>query len=62
MFHGIIEMGYLFYRLFEVPYSLLLNVFQTEEGGLALNEAVVTGTRTAPRSNTTAALPIDGAG
>jgi iron complex outermembrane receptor protein len=36
-----------------------LNVFLTEEGGLGLNEVVVTGTRTAPRSNTTAALPID---
>jgi iron complex outermembrane receptor protein len=33
--------------------------FLTEEGGLGLNEVVATGTRTAPRSNTTAALPID---
>ena len=31
----------------------------SEEGGQNLNEVVVTGTRTAPRSNTTSALPID---
>ncbi|CAM2862189.1 TonB-dependent receptor [Flavobacterium frigoris] len=37
----------------------ILNVFLTEEGGSGINEVVVTGTRSAPRSNTTAALPID---
>lgn len=32
---------------------------EEEEGGQKLEEVVVTGTRTAPRSNTTSALPID---
>lgn len=36
-----------------------LDVVLSEEGGQALDEIVVTGTRTAPRSNTTSALPID---
>ena len=36
-----------------------INVVLSEEGGQALDEIVVTGTRTAPRSNTTTALPID---
>ncbi|NRT11877.1 TonB-dependent receptor [Flavobacterium sp. 14A] len=36
-----------------------INVILSEEGGQALDEIVVTGTRTAPRSNTTTALPID---
>ncbi|WP_369752286.1 TonB-dependent receptor [Flavobacterium sp. WC2409] len=36
-----------------------VNVVLSEEGGQALDEIVVTGTRTAPRSNTTSALPID---
>lgn len=36
-----------------------VNVVLSEEGGQALDEIVVTGTRTAPRSNTTTALPID---
>lgn len=36
-----------------------VNVVMSEEGGQNLNEVVVTGTRTAPRSNTTSALPID---
>lgn len=36
-----------------------INVVMSEEGGQNLNEVVVTGTRTAPRSNTTSALPID---
>ena len=31
----------------------------TESGGQTLEDVVVTGTRTAPRSNTTSALPID---
>lgn len=37
----------------------ILNVFLSEEGGQALNEIIVTGTRAAPRSNTATALPID---
>lgn len=37
----------------------ILNVFLTEERSQGLNEIVVTGTRTAPRSNTATALPID---
>lgn len=37
----------------------VLNVFMSEEGGQNPNEVVVTGTRAAPRSNTTTALPID---
>lgn len=36
-----------------------VNIILSEEGGQALDEIVVTGTRTAPRSNTTTALPID---
>jgi iron complex outermembrane receptor protein len=36
-----------------------INVVLSEEGGQALEEIVVVGTRTAPRSNTTSALPID---
>jgi iron complex outermembrane recepter protein len=39
--------------------GIVLNVTLSEEGGQNLEEVVVTGTRTAPRSNTTAALPID---
>lgn len=37
----------------------VLNITLSEEGGQTLQEVVVTGTRTAPRSNTTTALPID---
>jgi iron complex outermembrane receptor protein len=37
----------------------VVNVVLSEEGGENLSEVVVTGTRTAPRSNTTSALPID---
>lgn len=37
----------------------ILNVILAEEGGQNPNEIVVTGTRAAPRSNTTTALPID---
>ena len=39
--------------------ALVINVSLSEEGGQTLDEVVVTGTRTAPRSNTTTALPID---
>jgi iron complex outermembrane receptor protein len=40
--------------------SSVINVDLAEEsGGQKLDEVVVTGTRTAPRSNTTSALPID---
>lgn len=37
----------------------VLNITLSAEGGQNLQEVVVTGTRTAPRSNTTSALPID---
>ena len=37
----------------------VLNVTLSAEGQQSLDEVVVTGTRTAPRSNTTSALPID---
>lgn len=37
----------------------ILNVILSEEGGQNPNEVVVTGTRSAPRSNITTALPID---
>lgn len=37
----------------------IINVILTEDGGQTLQEIVVTGSRTAPRSNTTSALPID---
>lgn len=37
----------------------VLNVILSEEGGQNPNEIVVTGTRAAPRSNTTTALPVD---
>jgi iron complex outermembrane receptor protein len=36
-----------------------IDVVLSEDGGQALQEIVVTGSRTAPRSNTTSALPID---
>ena len=39
--------------------SSSINVTLSEDGGQNLDEVVVTGTRTAPRSNTTTALPID---
>jgi iron complex outermembrane receptor protein len=39
--------------------SSTIDVILAEEGGQALDEIVVTGTRTAPRTNTTSALPID---
>ena len=37
----------------------ILNVVLSQEGGQSLNGIVVTGTRAAPRSNTTTTLPID---
>jgi iron complex outermembrane receptor protein len=37
----------------------VLNITLSEDGGQNLQEVVVTGTRTAPRTNTTSALPID---
>jgi iron complex outermembrane receptor protein len=37
----------------------ILNVVLSQDGGQTLTEVVVTGTRVAPRSNTTTALPID---
>lgn len=37
----------------------VLNITLSEEGTQNLEEVIVTGTRTAPRSNTTSALPID---
>jgi iron complex outermembrane receptor protein len=37
----------------------VINITLSEEGGQTLNEIVVTGSRTAPRTNTTTALPID---
>lgn len=48
-----------FAKLEKVVTSAVLNVVLSEEGGQNLDEVVVTGTRTAPRSNTTSALPID---
>jgi len=39
--------------------SSKIDVVLAENGGQSLQEVVVTGTRTAPRSNTTSALPID---
>ncbi|RTY73230.1 TonB-dependent receptor [Flavobacterium sp. LS1R10] len=48
-----------FAKLEKAVTSAVLNVVLSEEGGQNLDEVVVTGTRTAPRSNTTSALPID---
>lgn len=48
-----------FSKLEKVVTDATLNVVLSEEGGQNLDEVVVTGTRTAPRSNTTSALPID---
>jgi iron complex outermembrane receptor protein len=44
--------------LLEKAVTAAVNVSLSEEGGQNLNE-VVTGSRTAPRSNTTTQLPID---
>ena len=46
-------------KLERVTTGSVVNVTLSEEGGENLSEVVVTGTRTAPRSNTTSALPID---
>jgi iron complex outermembrane receptor protein len=48
-----------FSKLEKEATSSRIDVVLSEEGGQALDEIVVTGTRTAPRSNTTTALPID---
>ncbi|MFE3871178.1 TonB-dependent receptor domain-containing protein [Flavobacterium sp. ZS1P70] len=48
-----------FSKLEKQATSTRIDVVLSEEGGQALDEIVVTGTRTAPRSNTTTALPID---
>jgi iron complex outermembrane receptor protein len=43
----------------EKQQQLLINVVLSEEGGQALQEIVVTGSRTPVRSNTKSPLPID---
>lgn len=48
-----------FSKLEKAATDAVIDVVLSEEGGQNLNEVVVTGTRTAPRSNTTSALPID---
>jgi iron complex outermembrane receptor protein len=48
-----------FSKLEKAATDAVINVVLSEEGGQNLDEVVVTGTRTAPRSNTTTALPID---
>lgn len=48
-----------FSKLERAANEAVINIVLSEEGGQNLDEVVVTGTRTAPRSNTTSALPID---
>jgi iron complex outermembrane receptor protein len=48
-----------FNKIEKAATSSTINVVLAEEGGQSLQEVVVTGTRTAPRTNTTSALPID---
>lgn len=48
-----------FSNLEKAATETVINVVLSEEGGQNLNEVVVTGSRTAARSNTTSALPID---
>ncbi|QIH38038.1 TonB-dependent receptor [Flavobacterium sp. Sr18] len=48
-----------FSKLEKAATDAVVNVVLSEEGGQNLNEVVVTGSRTAPRSNTTTPLPID---
>jgi iron complex outermembrane receptor protein len=48
-----------FSKLEKTATDAVINVVLSEEGGQNLDEVVVTGSRTAPRSNTTTPLPID---
>ena len=48
-----------FFKLEKAVTAAVMNVVLSEEGGQNLDEVVVTGSRTAPRSNTTTPLPID---
>lgn len=48
-----------FSKLEKATTDAVINVVLSEEGGQNLDEVVVTGSRTAPRSNTTTPLPID---
>ena len=48
-----------FSKLEKAVTAAVMNVVLSEEGGQNLDEVVVTGSRTAPRSNTTTPLPID---
>ncbi len=48
-----------FSKLEKAATDTVINVVLSEEGGQNLDEVVVTGSRTAPRSNTTTPLPID---
>ncbi|MGZ9733870.1 TonB-dependent receptor [Flavobacterium sp. GNP002] len=48
-----------FSKLEKAATDAVINVVLSEEGGQNLDEVVVTGSRTAPRSNTTTPLPID---
>ncbi|MDI5888064.1 TonB-dependent receptor [Flavobacterium yafengii] len=48
-----------FSKLEKAATDSVINVVLSEEGGQNLDEVVVTGSRTAPRSNTTTPLPID---
>jgi iron complex outermembrane receptor protein len=50
--------SYVGFLLEKAVTAAVMNVVLSEEGGQNLNE-VVTGSRTAPRSNTTLPLPID---
>jgi iron complex outermembrane receptor protein len=57
---AILVFSYIGFSKFEkMATEAIINVTLSEEGGQNLDEVVVTGTRTAPRSNTTSALPID---
>ena len=57
---AILVFSYIGFSKFEkMATEAVINVTLSEEGGQNLDEVVITGTRTAPRSNTTSALPID---